>query len=91
MDLCCWAAPALMERRRAGQEEWKKRKWRRKGKAETEDGGVWAGRPIPAASSSFCTTPTQTRRRTQRHTHSPADKADRKPQTADRISKGLVN
>lgn len=28
-----------MERRRAGREEWKKRKWRRKGKAETEDGG----------------------------------------------------
>lgn len=39
MDLCCWAAPALMERRRAGREEWKKRKWRRKGKAETDDGG----------------------------------------------------
>lgn len=47
MDLCCWAAPALMERRRAGQEEWKKRKWRRKGKAETEDGGGGQGARFP--------------------------------------------
>lgn len=67
MDLCSWAAPALTERRRAGQEEWRKRSGR-KGKAtEGEEGELH-----------LFLQPTQTRRSTQKtHTVAQTEAADK--------------
>ena len=102
MDLCSWAAPALMERRRAGREEWKKRRGEEKVKHRRRKGVEGARFPRQAASflsaqQHTCQHPHE-HAGVHKHTHThtlaqtePADKANRKPQTADRISKGLVN
>lgn len=49
MDLCSWAAPALMERRRAAQEEWKKRRVEEKVKQRLRRGVEGARFPQKAA------------------------------------------
>ena len=99
MDLCCWAAPALMERRRAGQEEnGRKESGEEKVKQRRRTGGGLGREPDSRRILFFLHDThtnmqeyTKTHTHTHTHTHSRADKTNRKPQTADRISKGLVN